>query len=162
MRRHGIVDAITINRLLFLSLLYSSTLLIISLFFEYVLKVEACQLCKFQRIPLFFILGFSVFGLFSCFDLNPLKFIQIFLISSFALSSYHLLIQKGTLTDPCSVPQNIESLETFKKTLRDPTPCSQISWPVFGIPINAYNIGLSFSLYAYLRRETKKFLVRLF
>lgn len=132
------------DRLLFGCLIVATGALFFSFTYEYVMKEEPCRLCNLQRPPYILILSFSIIGLTSSFRKLTLKIIQLFFVGSLILASYHFAIQTGLISDTCAVPQNIHSLDAFKQILeKNSKPCSAISWSFFGIPISAYNVGVS-------------------
>mgnify|MGYP000567766263 FL=1 len=106
-------------------------------------KIQPCNLCKLQRLPLFMIIPLSLVGL--CGEKKRF-FLSMICLAFFifgTLSGYHLLVQLKFITDPCVVPQNIKTLDDFKMMLNSSPACSTISWSIFSVPISGYNLAFS-------------------
>lgn len=155
-------DQITIvNRRLLLCFALATIALVLSFYAELVWKIEPCTLCKFQRIPLFIAIPVSLFCLFQKNKLYALAFLRMTFLILGILASYHLMIQFGFISDPCSVPKGIKTLDDFKNILNTPISCSTIKWSLFGIPPSGYNLALALFFIAILSIkpvETKRHL----
>lgn len=136
-------DSIYQSRLTLFCIGFSFLVLLASFSAEYLWKIESCRICKFQRIPYFFILLISLLAFSSKLLSMPMKLIQVGFIISVLLASFHLLIIGGIISDPCIVPKNITTMDDFQRMLAAPLPCSKASWRILGIPVAAYNISFS-------------------
>ncbi len=127
-------------------LCFSLLAICLSLISEFVWKIEACTLCKLQRISYAFVAGFSAWGLWKKSNRLASFFIQGALIWMVLLSGYHLMVQMGILTDFCALPKKIASIEDFERMLEAPLPCSKVTWRFLGLPLSAYNALFSLFL----------------
>ena len=114
-----------------------------SLISEFVWQIEACTLCKLQRVSYVFIAGFSAWGLWKKSNRLASFFVQSALVWMVLLSGYHLMVQMGILSDFCALPKKIASIDDFERMLEAPLPCSKVTWRFFGLPLSAYNLGFS-------------------
>lgn len=116
-----------------------------SLYAEYILGKSACKLCLFQRWPYAITGLLSLLGIFSRYTtLAVYALLGIFLFE-LGISTYHLLVQYGLVSDPCSVPI-ITNSEEFWRVLNEPIPCSKVTWKFLGIPAAGYNVLVSLNL----------------
>lgn len=114
----------------------------ISVWLEIFNDVRPCTLCKLQRIPYLVICLFAPFGCHFKFC-RIAKFLVIVCFSALLiLSSVHLAIQNGIVSDFCAVPK-IHSAEEFHKILAGADSCAKVSWKLFGISMAGYNFFLS-------------------
>jgi len=120
-----------------------------SLYAEYILGKSACTLCVLQRWPYAIAVLVSLLGIFSRHTTLAIYTLLGIFLFEFGVSTYHLLVQYGIVSDPCSVPK-ITNSEEFWKVLKAPLPCSKITWKFLGIPAAGYNaliaLNLSFCL----------------
>ena len=132
-----------LNKKLLIALcFFSSVVLITSYLTQYVWKIEPCRLCKFQRIPYFFLLFVSFLGLLRM-RYQVAKIVILCLLSAnIILSTYHLLVIGGILKDFCAVPQ-IRSMNDFMNMLESHVPCSKAEWTFLKLPLAAYNLVFS-------------------
>lgn len=138
---------------------FSLLAICLSLLSEFAWKIESCILCKFQRIFYIFIAGFSTWGLWKKSNRFPSFFVQSALLGMMLLSGYHLMVQMGLLTDFCSLPKKIASIDDFERMLAAPLPCSKVTWSFLGLPLSAYNLGCScLFLGVFQLLQTKKIL----
>ncbi len=116
-----------------------------SIYVELFLGKSACTLCLFQRWPYAIAVLLSLIGIFSRYKtLSVVLLLGIFLFE-FGISAYHLFVQYGIVSDPCSVPI-ITNSEEFWRVLNEPIPCSKVTWKFLGIPAAGYNALVSLNL----------------
>lgn len=125
--------------------LFSFSCLALSLIQEFAYKIDPCYLCNLQRLVYIAIVVFCLFGYFISLKRIALTLISGAFLIGFLISTYHLFVQLGLITDICSVPK-VESLEEFQQLILNPSatkPCSIISWKFIGLPISAINALIS-------------------
>ncbi len=138
-----------------LSLLFSLTALSLSYIAQYGWNLEPCRLCKLQRIPFFFIFVFSGSTFLPSLEKFSIRMLQVAFMTSAILASYHLLVINGVITDPCTIPSDIATLEDFQKILEAPLPCSKASAKLLGIPYPGYNAILTTLFLIFLRSNSR-------
>ena len=79
-------------------------------------------------------------------------------ISLFCIAMYHIAVQTGLVVDPCTIPQNIKTLEKYRALLSSPPPCSKVTLSFFGVPMPWLNatVGLAFSLALIISKSADK------
>jgi len=124
-------------------------------FVEYVLGIEPCILCLYQRVP------YAAAGLFALFAIvgKPGGFTQqaaimgcmiAFTIGA-SIAFYHFGVEEQWWVSSCSGSQNLNmSLEDLKASIMSEPlkPCDQKAWVMFGISITVYNTLASLFLAA--------------
>lgn len=127
------------NHFIILSLLLSTSVLIFSFSAEIVWHVKPCKICKLERLSYLIIFVFSSISFVPACRKIGVILLKISFLFSASMSFYHLLVIGGVLADPCTVPNNISSIEDFNRLLEAPLPCSVASLKIFAIPISAYS-----------------------
>jgi len=124
-------------------------------FVEYVLGIEPCELCLYQRIP------YAAVGLFSLFVIvgKPGSFTQqvallgcgiAFLVGA-SLAFYHFGVEEKWWSAACGGAQSMDmSLDDLKASIMaEPLkPCDSRDWVMFGLSITVYNTVASLFLAA--------------
>jgi len=118
----------------------------VSFWLELVGNVSPCTLCNLQRIPYIFVCLFAPIGISLRFHKIARSVVVICFLAGLVLASVHLAVQAGILSDFCSVPQNIDSLENFQRMIYRSGSCTQNSWKFLGISLSEYNLVVSFLL----------------
>ena len=142
-----------------LILIISLVSIISAYFIEYVLGHQPCNLCLIERIPY----GLSVILITFNYFLKKKneKFIILLLILtfffSFAISSYHLGIEKGLFEESavCGLKNTtgIISKEEILKQLQEKTvSCKDVTFRIFGLSLTSINILLSLILITLLTK----------
>ena len=134
---------IRLNQIFFIVFGISALILILSFTAEYFWELPACLLCKLQRIPYFLLIANSLIGIFSILKTGCLRTIQLLLIGSFFLASFHTLVEYGKVRTSCQRNMQMETLEDFKLILVAEPKCSESSWKLLGLPASLYNATLS-------------------
>src|SRR5210317_2063258 len=121
------------NFLIKLILLISIITLIYTLFIEYILGNQHCNLCILERIQfeIFFILFLTIIFLFGT-----------------LLSLYHLgieqgLIQESLVCDLKSGSNLLSKEEILKKLQEKSVRCKNVTFKMFGLSLTSYNILIS-------------------
>lgn len=117
----------------------------LSFYAEYALGKSVCTLCLFQRWPYAVAVLMALIGIFSRFSTLVIYALLGIFLFEFGVSTYHLLVQYGVVSDPCSVPK-ITNPEEFWRVLNAPLPCSKITWKFLEIPATGYNVLISINL----------------
>lgn len=135
-----------------ITLIFSITALLFSYLAQYTWDMEPCRLCKLQRLPYCFAILFSGLAFLPSFRKIAVRLTQLSLLMGMGLAGYHLMVIGGIVSDPCSVPKGIASIEDFRRMLNAPLPCSKITGKLLGIPLAGYNAIISFILFFILQR----------
>lgn len=143
MKQPSLEDRLFINRILLLCLAYAFLALTASTVVEFGMKIAPCKLCKAQRLIMGILGTIGAVGYWTSFKQPFYRLAQLCLMASICLAAYHLAVQMGWFPDPCKVPNNVASLDDFKRVLRSPPPCSVSSWNLMKIPATGYTLMLS-------------------
>ncbi len=144
-----------INRVLLLCFVFSIGALLIALLAEYAWGIKSCTLCRLQRIPLFLAVPISILGVCQAYKWPYIVALHFLFFALLILAGYHLLVQIGFLSDPCSVPQ-IKTLNEFKTLMTEKHLSCKNSWTIFGVPASAYNMILALFFMCILPKTTKE------
>jgi disulfide bond formation protein DsbB len=123
---------------IFILLLILSLLALSGSFLIDLTKVTVCLLCSLQRIPYFLIMAMSIIGILFSKKKFLLWCIFVLLISNVCLGTYHTLVQRGVIPDPCKV-EKVASIEDFRSKLTNKKSCKNSGWNFFGIPLSSFN-----------------------
>ena len=142
------------QRKLFLTLLIFKALIILSaIYIEYILKVPACNLCLYQRIPyylsiliLFYIVLNKSTNIILIISLAILMFVNI------ALSIYHVGVEQQIISEPmlCRSNSNIQNVDQLLENLKNNTfiSCKDVNFTFLGFSLASINVLIS-SILAY-------------
>ncbi len=143
-----------IQRKLFLTLLIFKALIILSaIYIEYILKVPACNLCLYQRIPyylsiliLFYIVFNKSTNIILIISLAILMFVNI------VLSIYHVGVEQQIISEPmiCRSNSNIQNVDQLLENLKNNTfiSCKDVNFTFLGFSLASINVLIS-SILAY-------------
>jgi disulfide bond formation protein DsbB len=118
----------------------------ISYSIEYFFHLDACKLCKIQRLPYFILAAGSLLGLYIQHKKILLKILQACLLLGFFIACYHSAVVFGILEDHCLANPKISDMASFKMAIESAVPCSTSAWKFFNIPASVFNACLSASL----------------
>ena len=141
-----------LQKLLLFGSLISCLFLATSFYMELVQYVKPCKLCKLQRLPLFVIAALGPLCYFRRLHTMISALMLSALIVGAALALYHLLVLYHVISDPCTLPTQVNTLQDFHALLDAPLPCSIASWKLFKLPISWF--GLVFHV-AFLMGSTR-------
>ena len=139
---------------LFLTLLIFKVLIILSaIYIEYILKVPACNLCLYQRIPyylsiliLFYIVLNKSTNIILIISLAILMFVNI------VLSIYHVGVEQQIISEPmlCRSNSNIQNVDQLLENLKNNTfiSCKDVNFTFLGFSLASINVLIS-SILAY-------------
>ena len=142
------------QRKLFLTLLIFKALIILSaIYIEYILKVPACNLCLYQRIPyylsiliLFYIVFNKSTNIILIISLAILMFVNI------VLSIYHVGVEQQIISEPmlCRSNSNIQNVDQLLENLKNNTfiSCNDVNFTFLGFSLASINVLIS-SILAY-------------
>ena len=143
-----------IQQNLFQTLLILNFLIISSAFYiEYILKVPACNLCLYQRIPyylsiliLFYIVFNKSTNIILIISLAILMFVNI------VLSIYHVGVEQQIISEPmlCRSNSNIQNVDQLLENLKNNTfiSCKDVNFTFLGFSLASINVLIS-SILAY-------------
>ena len=142
------------QRKLFLTLLIFKALIILSaIYIEYILKVPACNLCLYQRIPYYLsilILFYIVFNKST--NIIPIISLAILMFVNIALSIYHVGVEQQIISEPmlCRSDSNIQNVDQLLENLKNNTfiSCKDVSFTFLGFSLASINVLIS-SILAY-------------
>jgi disulfide bond formation protein DsbB len=134
------------QRILIVLLGIATLVLCISYSIEHLFHLDACKLCKIQRIPYFLLIAGALIGFFTPHKILVLRILQACLVLGFCVACYHSAVVFGILKDFCLANPNVGDLASFKAALEKTIPCSTSAWKLFNIPASVFNAALSISL----------------
>ena len=142
------------QRKLFLTLLIFKALIILSaIYIEYILKVPACNLCLYQRIPYYLsilILFYIVFNKST--NIIPIISLAILMFVNIALSIYHVGVEQQIISEPmlCRSNSNIQNVDQLLENLKNNTfiSCKDVNFTFLGFSLASINVLIS-SILAY-------------
>lgn len=132
--------------------LFSVCFLVLSVVFfeQWVLGIEPCRLCFWQRYPYYLLLLYLSLNLliFRGFDKVYPPLILFILFSSIGLAILHIGVEQGLwqMRVGCETQSLGESFEHFVSTLENKTvspPCYHAQGAIFYVPLSVYNLLLS-------------------
>ena len=144
----------TTRQNLFLKLLIFKVLIILSaIYIEYILKVPACNLCLYQRIPYYLsilILFYIVFNKST--NIIPIISLAILMFVNIALSIYHVGVEQQIIAEPmlCRSNSNIQNIDQLLENLKNNTfiSCKDVNFTFLGFSLASINVLIS-SILAY-------------
>ena len=139
---------------LFLTLLIFKVLIILSaIYIEYILKVPACNLCLYQRIPYYLsilILFYIVFNKST--NIIPIISLAILMFVNIVLSIYHVGVEQQIISEPmlCRSDSNIQNVDQLLENLKNNTfiSCKDVNFTFLGFSLASINVLIS-SILAY-------------
>ena len=142
------------QRKLFLTLLIFKALIILSaIYIEYILKVPACNLCLYQRIPYYLsilILFYIVFNKST--NIIPIISLAILMFVNIVLSIYHVGVEQQIISEPmlCRSNSNIQNVDQLLENLKNNTfiSCKDVNFTFLGFSLASINVLIS-SILAY-------------
>ena len=139
---------------LFLTLLIFKVLIILSaIYIEYILKVPACNLCLYQRVPYYLsilILFYIVFN--NSTNIIPIISLAILMFVNIVLSIYHVGVEQQIIAEPmlCRSNSNIQNVDQLLENLKNNTfiSCKDVNFTFLGFSLASINVLIS-SILAY-------------
>jgi len=150
-------EQVTLNRVFAALMVVSVGVWVFVLVVEKVGGMEACVLCKLQRIPYALIGLNSVLGIFTSIKKGFFKGVIGTVVRQVG-DNY--IVQLGGVKDPCvRRVAKLESSRDYTALLTSGASCSRVSWELLGMPLSLYNTFLSFTLFLVARYYWKPFLL---
>ena len=126
-------------------LLITNILIILTVYYiEYIMGIYACNLCKYQRVPVFI----NIF-LLSILIINKKKFFKslyILILSitvNIMISTYHIGIEQNIFSESkiCTSKENILNKDELLKQLekKNDAGCSKVTFKLFGLSLSTLN-----------------------
>jgi disulfide bond formation protein DsbB len=125
----------------------STLALLVAFFYEYYLGYMPCDLCIYERIPYFLLIGISLIK-----NEKVFKNLSMFvLLYSIGTSVYHTQIESGLLPDNCAkkIKHSFSSTDIIKQINKVEKPsCGVVSAKIFDISMSTWNALFSVLLFA--------------
>ena len=126
-------------------LLITNFLIILTVYYiEYIMGIYACNLCKYQRVPVFI----NIF-LLSILIINKKKFFKLLYILilsitvNIMISTYHIGIEQNIFSESkiCTSKDNILNKDELLKQLekKNDAGCSKVTFKLFGLSLSTLN-----------------------
>ena len=126
-------------------LLITNFLIILTVYYiEYIMGIYACNLCKYQRVPVFI----NIF-LLSILIINKKKFFKLLYILilsitvNIMISTYHIGIEQNIFSESkiCTSKDNILNKDELLKQLekKSDAGCSKVTFKLFGLSLSTLN-----------------------
>ncbi len=126
-------------------LLITNILIILIVYYiEYIMGIYACNLCKYQRVPVFI----NIF-LLSILIINKKKFFKLLYILilsitiNIMISTYHIGIEQNIFSESkiCTSKDNILNKDELLKQLekKNDAGCSKVTFKLFGLSLSMLN-----------------------
>ena len=152
------------NQLVFGLFIFNFTILISAYFIEYILKVPACSMCIYQRIPYFLSILIIVIFFSKKIDFQKLIIILIFFsLINIGISFYHVGIEQGFFSElsTCKDEINANTTKDLLNQLKSKgiVSCKEVSFTIFGLSLATINFivntGLILFYWVILKNEKK-------
>ena len=152
------------NQLVFGLFIFNFIILISAYFIEYILKVPACSMCIYQRIPYFLSILIIVIFFSKKIDFQKLIIILIFFsLINTGISFYHVGIEQGFFSElsTCKDEINANTTKDLLNQLKSKgvVSCKEVGFTIFGLSLATINFivntGLILFYWVILKNEKK-------
>ena len=152
------------NQLVFGLFIFNFIILISAYFIEYILKVPACTMCIYQRIPYFLsILIIVIFFLKKIGFQKLIIILFLFSLINIGISFYHIGIEQGFFNEisTCKDEINASTTKDLLNQLKSKgvVPCKEVGFTIFGLSLATINFivntGLILFYWVILKNEKK-------
>jgi disulfide bond formation protein DsbB len=152
------------NQLVFGLFIFNFIILISAYFIEYILKVPACAMCIYQRIPYFLSILIIVIFFLKKIDFQKLIIILIFFsLINIGISFYHVGIEQGFFSElsTCKDEINANTTKDLLNQLKSKgvVSCKEVGFTIFGLSLATINFivntGLILFYWVILKNEKK-------
>jgi len=140
------------KKILFITLIFISFILISAFIIEYGLGHKPCKLCLYERIPYFlsFLLIVKIF-FFSGYEKITLLILSLIFMISSILAFYHFGIEEGFFKESLTcatkeLSENLTKEELLKQLSQSTISCKDVSFRIFGFSLASINIIFSILL----------------
>ena len=132
------------NQIVFGLFFFNILILISAYYIEYILKVPACSMCIYQRIPYFLSTVIIVVFFFKKIDFKKLIIILfLFTLINTGLSFYHIGIEQGFFNElnTCKDEINANNTKDLLSQLKSKgvVSCKEVGFTIFGLSLATIN-----------------------
>ena len=132
------------NQIVFGLFFFNILILISAYYIEYILKVPACSMCIYQRIPYFLSTVIIVVFFFKKIDFKKLVIILfLFTLINTGLSFYHIGIEQSFFSElnTCKIDNNVSTAKDLLNQLKSKgvISCKEVGFTIFGLSLATIN-----------------------
>ena len=132
------------NQIVFGLFFFNILILISAYYIEYILKVPACSMCIYQRIPYFLSTVIIVVFFLKKIDFKKLIIILfLFTLINTGLSFYHIGIEQGFFNElnTCKDEINASNIKDLLSQLKSKgvVSCKEVDFTIFGLSLATIN-----------------------
>jgi disulfide bond formation protein DsbB len=132
------------NQIVFGLFFFNILILISAYYIEYILKVPACSMCIYQRIPYFLSTVIIVVFFLKKIDFKKLIIILfLFILINTGLSFYHMGIEQGFFNElnTCKDEINASNIKDLLSQLKSKgvVSCKEVDFTIFGLSLATIN-----------------------
>ena len=132
------------NQIVFGLFFFNILILISAYYIEYILKVPACSMCIYQRIPYFLSTVIIVVFFLKKIDFKKLIIILfLFILINTGLSFYHIGIEQGFFNElnTCKDEINASNIKDLLSQLKSKgvVSCKEVGFTIFGLSLATIN-----------------------
>jgi disulfide bond formation protein DsbB len=132
------------NQIVFGLFFFNILILISAYYIEYILKVPACSMCIYQRIPYFLSTVIILFFFLKKINFKKLIIILfLFTLINTGLSFYHIGIEQGFFNElnTCKDEINANNTKDLLSQLKSKgvVSCKEVSFVIFGLSLATIN-----------------------
>ena len=132
------------NQIVFGLFFFNILILISAYYIEYILKVPACSMCIYQRIPYFLSTVIIVVFFLKKIDFKKLIIILfLFTLINTGLSFYHMGIEQSFFSElnTCKIDNNVSTAKDLLNQLKSKgvISCKEVGFTIFGLSLATIN-----------------------
>ena len=132
------------NQIVFGLFFFNILILISAYYIEYILKVPACSMCIYQRIPYFLSTVIIVVFFLKKIDFKKLIIILfLFTLINTGLSFYHIGIEQSFFSElnTCKIYNNVSTAKDLLNQLKSKgvVSCKEFGFTIFGLSLATIN-----------------------
>ena len=132
------------NQIVFGLFFFNILILISAYYIEYILKVPACSMCIYQRIPYFLSTIIIVVFFLKKIDFKKLIIILfLFTLINTGLSFYHIGIEQSFFSElnTCKIDNNVSTAKDLLNQLKSKgvISCKEVGFTIFGLSLATIN-----------------------
>jgi len=132
------------NQIVFGLFFFNILILISAYYIEYILKVPACSMCIYQRIPYFLSTVIILVFFLKKIDFKKLIIILfLFTLINTGLSFYHIGIEQSFFSElnTCKIDNNVSTAKDLLNQLKSKgvVSCKEVGFTIFGLSLATIN-----------------------
>src|SRR6056300_562763 len=132
------------NQIVFGLFFFNILILISAYYIEYILKVPACSMCIYQRIPYFLSIVIILFFFLKKINFKKLIIILfLFTLINTGLSFYHIGIEQSFFSElnTCKIDNNVSTAKDLLNQLKSKgvVSCKEVGFTIFGLSLATIN-----------------------